>query len=230
MSAILSFILQTAAGASPVDLPIGDLVIAGWTGRDEQALEKHIRELEDLGVARPRSTPIFYRVASSLLTTRDEIEVAGADSSGEVEFVLYGAGQGLLVGLGSDHTDRKAETMGITLAKQMCAKPVSETLWRYDDVADHWDKLILRSWLIDAGRRIPYQEGAVTTMRAPDDLIRRYGGGNKALPQGTVMFCGTLAVNGEIRGAPEFELELDDPVLGRTITHRYRVVPLPVAG
>lgn len=230
MSTILPFILQTAAGASPVELPIGDLVIAGWTGRDEQALEKHIRELEDLGVARPKSTPIFYRVASSLLTTRDEIEVAGADSSGEVEFVLYGTGQGLLVGLGSDHTDRKAETVGITLAKQMCAKPVSETLWRYDDVADHWDKLILRSWLIDGGRRIPYQEGAVTTMRAPDDLIRRYAGGDKVLPQGTAMFCGTLAVKGEIRGGPEFELELDDPVLGRTITHRYRIVPLPIAG
>ena len=230
MSTILPFILQTAAGASPVELPIGDLVIAGWTGRDEQALEKHIRELEDLGVARPKSTPIFYRVASSLLTTRDEIEVAGADSSGEVEFVLYGTGQGLLVGLGSDHTDRKAETVGITLAKQMCAKPVSETLWRYDDVADHWDKLILRSWLIDAGRRIPYQEGAVTTMREPDDLIRRYAGGDKVLPQGTAMFCGTLAVKGEIRGGPEFELELDDPVLGRTITHRYRIVPLPIAG
>ncbi|MCH8182696.1 MAG: DUF2848 domain-containing protein [Proteobacteria bacterium] len=226
----MPFILQTAAGASPVELPIGDLVIAGWTGRDEQALEKHIRELEDLGVARPKSTPIFYRVASSLLTTRDEIEVAGADSSGEVEFVLYGTGQGLLVGLGSDHTDRKAETVGITLAKQMCAKPVSETLWRYDDVADHWDKLILRSWLIDGGRRIPYQEGAVTTMRAPDDLIRRYAGGDKVLPQGTAMFCGTLAVKGEIRGGPEFELELDDPVLGRTITHRYRIVPLPIAG
>ena len=230
MSTILPFILQTAAGASPVELPIGDLVIAGWTGRDEQALEKHIRELEDLGVARPKSTPIFYRVASSLLTTRDEIEVAGADSSGEVEVVLYGTGQGLLVGLGSDHTDRKAETVGITLAKQMCAKPVSETLWRYDDVADHWDKLILRSWLIDGGRRIPYQEGAVTTMRAPDDLIRRYAGGDKVLPQGTAMFCGTLAVKGEIRGGPEFELELDDPVLGRTITHRYRIVPLPIAG
>lgn len=230
MSAVLSFSLQTSAGASPIDVPVSALVIAGWTGRDEQALEKHIRELEDLGVARPKSTPIFYRVASSLLTTQDEIEVAGADSSGEAEFVLYSTGQGLLVGLGSDHTDRKAETMGITLAKQMCAKPVSETLWRYGDVSDHWDKLVLRSWLIDAGQRTLYQEGAVTTMRAPDDLIGRYAGGDKELPRGVAMFCGTLAVKGEIRGGLEFELELDDPVLGRTIVHRYRVMALPVAG
>ena len=135
MSAAMSFNLHTASGTSQVDVRIGDLVIAGWTGRDEHALEKHIRELEDLGVARPKSTPIFYRVAASLLTTEDEIEVAGPDSSGEAEFVLYGTADGLLIGLGSDHTDRKAETVGVTLAKQMCAKPVSEILWRYDDVA-----------------------------------------------------------------------------------------------
>ncbi len=230
MNTALSFNLETAGGVSPIDVPVSALVIAGWTGRDEQALEKHIRELEDLGVARPKSTPIFYRVALSLLTTQAGIEVAGPDSSGEVEFVLYSTGHGLLVGLGSDHTDRKAETVGITLAKQMCAKPVSETLWRYDEVADHWDKLVLRSWLVDASGRTPYQEGAVTTMRTPDDLIARYTGGDKVLPQGTAMFCGTLAVKGEIRGAPEFELELEDPVLGRTIRQRYGVKALPIAG
>ncbi len=61
MSAALSFKLRTAAGASPIDVPISGLVIAGRTGRDEQALEKHIRELEALGVTRPKTTPIFYR-------------------------------------------------------------------------------------------------------------------------------------------------------------------------
>ena len=50
---------------------IGRLVIAGWTGRDQNALEAHIRELEALGIARPKTTPIFYRVAASLLTTAD---------------------------------------------------------------------------------------------------------------------------------------------------------------
>ena len=48
-----------------------ELVVAGWTGRDVAALEKHIRELEAIGVKRPKSTPIFYRVAASLLTTDD---------------------------------------------------------------------------------------------------------------------------------------------------------------
>ena len=46
---------------------VKELVIAGWTGRDVAALEKHIRELEAIGVKRPKTTPIFYRVAASLL-------------------------------------------------------------------------------------------------------------------------------------------------------------------
>ena len=229
MSPALRFQLEEKSKAGPIELPVGSLVIAGWTGRDEQALEKHIRELEDLGVTRPKTTPIFYRVAASLLTVGDEIEVAGEDSSGEAEFVLYSTEQGLLVGVGSDHTDRKAETVGVTLAKQMCAKPVGPILWRYKDVAGHWDDLTLRSWLIDGGERTLYQEGPVNTMRAPDDLIGRYGKGAE-LAVGTAMFGGTLAVKGDIRGAPGFEIELADPVLQRKIVHRYAVTPLPVEG
>ena len=225
----LKFRLEEQSKACPIAVPVRTLVIAGWTGRDEQALENHIRELEDIGVTRPKSTPIFYRVASSLLTTQDEIEVTGTDSSGEAEFVLYGTATGLLVGVGSDHTDRKAETVGVTLAKQMCAKPVGPTLWRYEDVAGHWDDLTLRSWLIDGGERTLYQEGPVNAMRAPDDLIARYGNGEN-LAEGTAMFGGTLAVKGEIRGAPGFEIELADPVRQRKIVHRYGVTPLPVEG
>jgi len=67
--------------------PIAELVIAGWTGRDEAALRKHIEELEAIGVKPPKTTPIFYRVAASLLTFADEIQVSGPDTSGEVEFV-----------------------------------------------------------------------------------------------------------------------------------------------
>jgi hypothetical protein len=48
-------------------------VIAGWNGRDEAALGKHIRELEELGVKPPKTTPIFYRVAADLLTQASTI-------------------------------------------------------------------------------------------------------------------------------------------------------------
>jgi hypothetical protein len=208
---------------------IRHLVIAGWTGRDQAALEAHIRELEALGIARPKTTPIFYRVAASLLTTGETIEVIGGDSSGEAECVVYSLADGMWLGLGSDHTDRKAEAIGVTLSKQMCAKPVGARLWRFSDVAPHWEKLTLRSFVTREGKRRLYQEGPVTTMRPPEELIRLYASGGELSP-GTAMFCGTLAVHGGIEGGELFEMELDDPVLGRKLTHAYSVEQLPVEG
>ena len=207
---------------------VRELVIAGWTGRDVAALEKHIRELEAIGVKRPKTTPIFYRVAASLLTSDNTIEVLGDQSSGEAECVVYGRDDGLFVGLGSDHTDRKAETVGVSLSKQMCAKPVSREVWRLEDVAAHWDRLILRSNVGTEGRRRLYQEGPVAAMRPPTELFKLYCGG--LLPVGTAMFCGTLAVHGGITPSETFEMELEDPVLGRKITHSYRVKTLPDQG
>lgn len=161
------------------------LIIAGWTGRDAVAVEQHIRELEKLGVARPAMTPIFYRVAAALLATGDAIEVLGGHSSGEAECVIHA----LWVGAGSDHTDCKAET--VSLSKQMCAKPVSRRIWPFEDVAPHWDKLVLRSFVRMDGKRRRYQEGPVQTMRPPQELIRLYTGHDE-LPLGSSMFCGTL--------------------------------------
>jgi hypothetical protein len=208
---------------------VKNLVIAGWTGRNTDALEAHIKELEALGVKRPKSVPIFYRVAASLLTTAETIEVVGDKSSGEIEFVLYGLDDGMWIGVGSDHTDRKAETIGVTLSKQMCAKPVGDTLWRYDEVKPHWDKLKLRSFVQADSQRRPYQEGPVTTMRSPEELIRLYTGSD-TLPPGTAMFCGTLAVHGEISYGGIFGMALEDPVLGRRLMHTYKTVQLPDEG
>jgi hypothetical protein len=208
---------------------INSLVIAGWTGRNVAALEAHIKELEAIGVKRPKTVPIFYRVACSTLTTATFIEVMADKSSGEVEFVLFALDDGLWLGVGSDHTDRKAETIGVTLSKQLCAKPVGLTLWRYDEVKPHWDKLVLRSFVPDGGKRRLYQEGPVTNMRSPEELIKLYTGGDKLAP-GTAMFCGTFAVHGDISYSGTFDMELEDPVLGRKLTHGYKIVSLPDEG
>ena len=211
-----------------VSVTVDSLIIAGWTGRDADAIEEHIAELEAIGVPRPGTVPCLYRVAASLLTTSGMIEVPGADSSGEVEFVLYGAAGGMLVGVGSDHTDRKVETYSITVSKQMCAKPVAPAAWRHAEVAGHWDELMLRSWAVEGGDRRLYQEGPVSAMRMPGDLIARHFDGAGELPAGAAMFCGTLAVRGDVAAADRFELELEDPVLNRRIRHGYDVRSLPI--
>jgi hypothetical protein len=211
------------------DVTISNAIVAGWTGRDAAAVEKHIKELEELGVARPTSVPIYYRVSASRLTTASTIEVTGTESSGEVEFVLLQTGGKLWVGVGSDHTDRKVETYNVTVSKQMCEKPVAATFWAFDEVADHWDQLILRSFITEKGERTLYQEGPVTAMRAPLDLIKGTAASG-ALPEGTLMFCGTLAAKGGIRPSSSFAFEIEDPVLGRKITHAYDMICLPVLG
>jgi hypothetical protein len=224
---MLTFERLAADRSDRISVAVDALVIAGWAGRDEAGIRHHIEELAAIGVPPPSSVPVFYRVAASILTQDATLVVLGPDTSGEAEPVLLSLADGLWVGIGSDHTDRKAETVGIALSKQLCGKPVGRQLWRLEDVAGHWDELVLRAHADIDGTRVLYQEGALAALRHPDDLLARRPGG-PALDPGTLMFCGTLPAIGGIRPAGCFAMELHDPVLGRSIRHAYDVHDLPV--
>lgn len=210
-----------------IGVEINTLIIAGWAGRDQHSIEHHIEELAALGIPRPSTTPLYYRVAAQTLTQASTLVVLGPDSSGEVEPVVVAMADGLWIGLGSDHTDRKAEASGIALSKQLCGKPVGATLWAYADVEAHWDQLVLRSWATIDGQRVLYQESPVSSLRTPRDLIRRHTGAD-VLPAGTLMFCGTPGAIGGIRPGSRFEMEFSDPVLKRSLVHAYDIEALPV--
>ena len=225
----IPFRLHSKNGDYTADVTIREAILAGWTGRDRAALEKHIEEMAAVGVRRPPSVPVFYRCSASRLTTADEIQVVGEDSSGEVEFVLIQAEGTLWVGTGSDQTDRKVEAYGITVSKQMCDKPMAPELWSYEEVAPHWDELVLRAWAVRDGTRELYQQSAVTAMMSPPALISEYTGSDK-LPDGSAMFSGTLPAIGGLRPAQRFEFELEDPILGRSLRHAYAIRTLPIAG
>lgn len=229
MSIDISFTLDAGGAKTPLALTITQAVIAGWTGRDPVARDKHIAELAAIGIAPPASTPIYYRCAARRLTTNGSIECTGTDSSGEVEFVLIGSKGRTYVGVGSDHTDRKVETYNITVSKQMCDKPIAPVLWDLAEVADHWDRIILRSFAWIDGARVLYQEGALSGMLPVTDLIQR-GFGGATLPDGCAMFGGTFAAKGGIRPATRFDFEIEDPVLKRRISHSYAIETLPVLG
>jgi hypothetical protein len=128
--------------------------------------------------------------------------------------------------VGSDHTDRELEKTGVTFSKQLCAKPFGSRVWAYEEVADHWDELVLRSYATSGGVRRLYQEAPVSRLRHPKDLLEAAG----PLAPGTAMFCGTVPALGGIDWADEFEVELEDPVQRRRLNHRYRVCALPVEG
>lgn len=206
---------------------VDHLVLAGWAGRDQAAVEAHIKELEALGAPRPSRTPVFYRVAAGLLTTVRAIEVVGGESSGEVEYAVVVRADGLWIGVGSDHTDRGLERSSVALSKQLCAKVVAPTLWRFEDVLPHWDQVQLRSWAHRDGAREPYQDGTLAQILPPKQLLSMYADFAAPLAAGGVLFSGTLPTIHEIAPADAFEMELFDPVLNRRLRHDYRITVLP---
>ena len=212
----------------PVTLP-RQVVVAGWTGRDAASVNAHIEELAALGIQPPSQTPLFYLVASDRLTQQDVVTVVGRNTSGEAEAVLVWQPDGICIGVGSDHTDRDSERYGVAIAKQLCPKVVGRHFWSFRDVTRCWDQLILRSFRESEGSTSLYQEGPLSAVLHPDELMERYGRtGYGQLQTGSVMFCGTVPTLAGVARADALTVELHDPATGSVLRHRYRVQELPV--
>jgi len=193
---------------------------AGWAGRDAALVRAHVDEMRALGVPAPTEVPILFPVARLMLTQGNDVEIYTPESSGEVEYVLIAAPDRVVITVGSDHTDRKAEPLSIEISKRLCPNVIARTAWDYADVAEHVDDLVLRAWVRDGGRWHPYQEAAVGTLLPPAYWLDRLG-----RPAGAVvLFSGTIPTGGgALRYGDGFRVSLEDPHRRRTITHEYDV-------
>lgn len=228
----LSFQIVDTALPRLLSIELDSLVIAGWAGRDLVATEHHIAELAAIGVPRPSAIPLYYRVAVNQLTQSSRVQVLGPDTSGEAEVFVFQAEGEMFVSLVSDHTDRRLEAGGVAISKQVCAKPVASTAWRYDDIAAHWDDLVLRSSIEENGATTLYQEGALASLRPASELMDGYcrsiGGSGDRLAEGTAMSCGTMSAIGGIRPSRSFAMELFDPHRRCRLHHRYAIEVLAI--
>ena len=207
----------------PATVAVENCVVAGWTGRDKAALDHHIEELAAIGVPGPSTVPLYYRVAVEQVVQRTSVQVLGGDSSGEVEPVLIATENGLLLTVGSDHTDRKVESYSIPVSKQMCPKVLAGEAWPVEPGA--WmDRLTIESRALIDGREVVYQSGTLAMIRPLAELIDGYGG----LKPGTVMLCGTVPVVGGLRHADRFSMRLADPDTGAAVEHTYSIETLLV--
>lgn len=206
-----------------INLPVKNTYVAGWTGRNRDAVDHHINELAELGISPPSQVPLYYRVSSSLLTQEDQLQLLGNDTSGEVEPFIVQTDNEIFIGLASDHTDRKLEAYSVAASKQACPKPVSTELWSLDSVMAHIDTLILRCSIKEDNQWVIYQEGTLENISPISDLIAGARFGNN-----DAMLCGTLTAIGGVRPATEYNMELADPVLNRKIALNYVVQTLPV--
>jgi len=203
-------------GERPLRMEVEKVAIAGYTGRDTDAVARYVAKLEEEGIAAPATTPIVFSCGADRVVAHDVIDVTGAQTCGEVEFVLLVTEDGIHVTAGSDHTDRALEQESISLSKQVVPKVVADTAWRLEDVSDHWDQLILRSWVGEDRR--PYQETGVDFFLPPDVILELV----EPVP-GTVVYGGTVSsIGGGFDFAQVFEGSLIDPVLGRSITFKYQ--------
>ncbi|MDP0928706.1 DUF2848 domain-containing protein [Paracoccus onubensis] len=219
--------MRFTLGDTPLDLDLSHLVIAGWTGRDRDAIQHHIEELAEIGVSPPSATPLFYRVSAALLTTASGIQVVGNASSGEVEPLIVQHGERRWLGLGSDHTDRALEAHSVAMSKQVCAKPCATELWAWDDLSDRLEEIRLESWIEEDGAWLPYQQGTLAAILPLAELIE---GASLSLLAGegaVAMMCGTFGAMGGVRPAARFRMAMTDTGTGRQISHEYVTTALP---
>lgn len=220
----LKFELRQQSRIQNRTIEIDQVVIAGWTGRDHRQVQKHIDELKAMGIPEPSATPLFYRVSAELVTQAPTIQVLGPASSGEIEPVLFAAEDGIWLTIGSDHTDRDVERAGVALAKQLCPKPVARTAWRWDEVHQQADNMLLKSWIGNGQNRQAYQQGGLVDLIPLNALLQQMQIQlGRGLEPGTLVFCGTLASEGGVRPSDHFSGLLLDPSAGRTITLEYDV-------
>ncbi len=218
----------TIDGDGKLDFDVKKLLHGGYTARDQSQVQKHIEELRKEGVAAPKSIPVFFPKIASRITTADKIEVLTDNTtSGEVEFVLLFDQDKVYVGVGSDHTDRKVEKYSILAAKQMCVNVISARVWRYEEVADHWDELIMRSWVERGGQQQLYQEARLGTFMEVAELIDNLKGQGTGDLSGMVFYAGTIpAIGGELYFSSRFKAELIDERMGRSLGCAYSVEPI----
>jgi hypothetical protein len=210
--------LTVRGSSEPLRLEGFTAVVAGYTGRDEAAVQHHIDELAAIGIAPPPAVPMFYPVDAGSVTAADRVVVAGERTSGEIEPVYIRAGGRYYLGIGSDHTDREVETVDIGESKKACPKPIASTVVPVEDLAAlSLDAAAARTWV--DGRL--YQEGTLDGLRTPANVVELLLARTDVGDGDFICLGGTLPViGGDFVYGAEWRLELTLPD-GTVLAHTY---------
>jgi len=210
---------------TPLTFSYNKMINAGFVGRDQEEVQRHLQELSQKGIPCPSQTPVLYLVICRALTTESNIEVYGHKTSGEVEYILYIANeQEIYVGIGSDHTDRHLEEFNIPRSKQICPNLSSQQVWPLEDIEAHWDDLIMKSVVNVNGEEILYQEGRLGLILSPRQLMDIVRDSLSGPLENLIIYSGTVGMLTEgFTFGERFTAGLIDPELDRRLEIGYDI-------
>ena len=239
--ATVSTAVPAHLGSLDLELPDGQvrsvtvtrLLNAGYTGRDQDEVARHVAELAELGVPAPATTPALYPVSPYLAAQTDVVPVQHGRTSGEAEWALVVSGpepEDVLLTVACDHTDRALEVHGVAWSKNASLDVLGRRAWRLVDVEDHLDRLLLKAWVeAGDGSEVLIQDAPLAALLPPSYWLEVLRARGLATP-GTVLLSGTVAmVPGVEQFAGRWRVRLEDPVRADALELGYRVEVLPEA-
>jgi hypothetical protein len=250
MRNILTLQIEPRQGkAFPIEVEVRRIGCSRNAARDIDGTKAGIAETRAQGYSMHAHAGICFR-SRYLLTSEAAIEVQGAQTSGEVEFVAIRHAGDIYLSVGSDHNDRSLCEMTTTMLgkvydtakmKQLAPAAVASKAWLYEEVKDHWDDIVLRSYVTVEGDRIMLQEFPLSNLL---DLSYYLDDCPWFAEEGSVLFGGSSSLAAGVPDhvyqgqdsmdgvyfAPDFHCEMMDPVLSRTLTHSYNILALEEPG
>lgn len=230
MATILRLQIAVKDGEETLDFPVKRVYNLGFTIRDAAKMQAHLDEVAKEGVPPPSTDrpPIIFPISAWSTITDTQVPVQYSKTSGEIEIVTLILEDEVYVGVGSDHTDRALEAINIPWSKQVAPNVLAPTIWRWSDVADHWDHIEMECYVEEGGRRVLYQKAGVAEFWTPIEMRESLAGRIASVQDGgLVLFSGTVvSVDHRLSYSREWTISMIDPVLDRRIDHTYRIIVL----
>jgi hypothetical protein len=227
MPNVLDVTIEGVSGPEPRSLNVTRVYNLGFTIRDKEKQQAHIDEVDGVHVPWPPRLPIIFPIAAWATITSEDVPVQYATTSGEIEIVTVVDNGELFVGVGSDHTDRELEKTDIPWAKQVTPNVLAPTLWRWSEVKDHWDEVLLESTVDSGSGPVLYQQAGVKEFWTPQEMVDSVQDRIVHVPGVQVFYSGTVvSVNHKLDFGHVFRMRMIDPVLKREIDFTYRVTQL----
>ena len=171
--------------------------------------------IDNVYVADSRGKTISVsRITNDRLTTAPEIQVLGYDTIAQAAIVLIAASAGMLIGIASNHMCIHQED------PQLFSKPISRQVWRFQNVADHWEYLSIK---LSSGTDEMIQNGKLAEFAPIDEIIPLISSGQSSLQQGTAVLGVGLPMLESGKPSSSYSLKLFDQEKDQVLELDYQV-------